>query len=319
MNPCLASPPAQEISGISRISQLRSLQAGIAGLACRPASSVDMPLSWISGRVLAETVPARAPEGPHLSEGTLLNATHVPMLTDLGLSAVRVFDRIRVGIISLLDEGPLPIEARRNGADTATMLAMAAEQMGAKAFAYTCKSSDERLLVQSLTAFAASCSLVLVIGRLGSELRAALGHAGLLGDSHQMRDLDLQPFGELQMARAGAAHLIALPAEPMRAFATFTAFVSPLLRALTGRTDVLPPMASAILVDGEEIDLHGRGLLWVHEQPGSPCSDTTFVKRAAGTGAASLAGASGLAWRPMDLHRARPAGVAYLALRSWLG
>ena len=242
----------------------------------------------------------------------------MPFLAEIGLSTVRVFERVRVGVIALLDDGRPPVAPSGGAAVAATMMSAAVEQMGAKALWSSCRADDEACLVRSARMFAAECSLVLIVGSAGGEAAAALGRCEL-SCVVSIRQVGLDPFGQMQFVKVGAAHMISLPADPAAAFATFTAFVSPLLRALAGRFDVLPPVASAVLIDGEHCGARDGGLVWVREQPAHPSGSTELVACPATRDPPCLAAATGLAWCPPDLDASEPAAVAYLPFRHWIG
>ncbi len=323
MKSCYASLPLLEREFIAGLSQLTTAQQRIAELADRPVSVVDVPLCRVSGRVLAESIPearwALTCGGPLLREGLSLSATHVPLLTEVQRATVRVFERVRVGVIALVSDDRALTGQDRCASQAATMLSAAIEQMGARAFMTTCRISDEGLSVRSVRAFAAECSLVLIVGTVDGELHAALKRSGVFGEASGLTGLSLPPFGDMHLARAGSAHVIALPADPTRALVTFMAFVSPLVRALGGRCDVLPPVSSAVMVNGDAAEMRDGEVRWVRERSEPSPRGISLIACPAGPNAASLAGATGLAWRAHAVDSDEAGTVTYLPLRSWIG
>jgi len=275
------------------------MQLKMAGLVDGFLPTTDVTLSAIAGRVLAEPLSRLRPLSVQAEQvmevGTFLRPAHVPLLSSLGRTTVRVFERVRIGILALGSSGRAPPHGDDSATATANMLSAAVEHMGAKAFVSTCDTSDACHLLSSLKALlSAGCSLVLI--------------------ASDVSELELQPFGGVQLARACKAHLVALPADPEAAYATFTALVSPLVRALSGRTDVTSVASSALLMDDRNGQASGSGPFWVHEQPAlSRCGAARVVRRTGG-GLVAIADATGIAWCPADLGCVLPGAVAYLPL-----
>jgi len=313
-------PPAASNHDRERL-RLEVVQRRIAALAEGPVSTIEVPVDRVSGRVLAEPIPcagAGTTDGGDawLGRGTVLSAVHVATLAGLGRSTVRVFERTRVGIVAWHDHGEPGTRSRHASVASATLSA-AVEQMGAKAFASTCRSADEACLVRSVKMFAAECSLVLVIGFPGEEQLAALKRAGLSCDASGVRTIALHPFGEIRLGKVGSAHIVALPKAPADAFAAFAALVSPLLRALSGRSDLLPILPAAILAGEEGSEALDDGLAWVRERAPMQCNGTELVRCAVAP--ACFAGATGLAWRAPRHDPGSPTGLIYLPFKTWLG
>jgi len=291
----------------------------MAALVENPLATSEVPLSAVAGRVLAEALHSSAQSGEQgeqvLASGTLLRPAHVPLASSLGRSTVRVFERLRVGVMAVGCSGRAPPMKAQDSGTTVTLLSAAAEHMGAKTFVSTCDASDACHLLGSLKALlSAGCSLVLIAGTLDADMRKALERSGALREATAVSEVAFAPFGAIQVARTSNAHLVAVPSDPEMAYATFTALVSPLLRALSGRADVISPASSALLIDdqvGERVD---RSPLWVYEQPAlSRCSAARVVRRTS-HGMAAIADASGIAWCPSDLGCVLPGAVAYIPL-----
>ncbi len=306
--PCLAS-----------LGHLRAMQLKMASLVESSLPTTDVTLSAIAGRVLAEPLsnlrPPSAQAEQVIEVGTLLRPAHVPLLSSFGRTTVRVFERVRIGILALGGSGRAPPNRDDSASATAIMLSAAVEHMGAKAFVSSCDASDACHLLSSLKALlSAECPLVLIAGTIDGEMREALELSGALREASDVSELEFQPFGGVQLARACKAHLVALPADPQAAYATFTALVSPLVRALSGRTDVTSLASSALLIDDRNDQASGPGPFWVYEQPAlSRCGAARAVRRTGG-GLAAIADATGIAWCPADLGCVLPGAVAYLPL-----
>jgi molybdopterin molybdotransferase len=312
-----AAPPSPCVSSLDR---LRAVQLEMAGLVEGPLPTTDVTLSAIAGRVLAEPLhrlddSSSAKGEPILAPGTLLRPAHVPVLASPGRTTVRVFERPRVGIMALGGGGRAPPAGGDSASTTATMLSSVIEQMGAKAFVSSCDTSDACHLLSSLKALlSAGCSLVLIVGAIDGEMREALERSGALREATNLSDLELEPFGSVQLARACKAHLVALPTDPETAYATFIALVSPLVRALSGRSESTSPTSTALLIDDRTGHRPGPGPFWVHEQPALSRCGAARVLRRTDDGLAAIADATGLAWCPSDLGCVLPGAVAYIPL-----
>ncbi len=310
------APPSPCVASIDR---LRAVQLEMASLVEGPLPTTDVTLSSIAGRVLAEPLhrldPSSAQGVPILASGTLLRPAHVPVLSSLGRTTVRVFERVRVGIMAFGSNGRAPPATGDSAPTTATMLSAAIEQMGGKAFVSSCDTSDACHLLRSLKALlSAGCSLVLIVGAIDGEMQEALEQSGALREATNLGALELEPFGSVQLARACKAHLVALPTDPTTAYAAFTALVSPLVRALSGRTEATSPASTALLIDDRTGRHPGPGPFWVYEQPALSRCGAARVLRRTHDGLAAMADATGLAWCPPDLGCVLPGAVAYISL-----
>jgi len=306
------APPRPCVASLGR---LEAVQLEMARLAVGPLQTTDVTLSAIAGRVLAEPLHHPGPDAePLLSAGTLLRPTHVPLFASQGRDAVRVYERVRVGIMAFGSGGRASARAGDRAAATATMLSAAIEQMGAKPFISACDPADACHFLSSVKALlSAGCSLVLIAGTMDDETRDALERSGALREATAVREVALEPFGSVQLARACKAQLVALPAEPQAAYVAFTALVSPLVRALCGRSDATSPASSALMIDDRTGAEPAPGAFWVHEQPMPSRCGAARVLRRTGCGLASIAQATGIAWSPPDLGCVLPGAVAYMS------
>ncbi len=312
-NPLPVAPPSPCAASLGR---LKAVQLEMANLLETPLVTTDVSLSAIAGRVLAEplfrTNSESDPAEPLLAAGTVLRPTHVPLLASLDRATVRVYERARVGIMAFGSRAPP--KAGSSAATTATMLSAAVEQMGGKPFLSACDLSDACHFLSSLKALlSAGCSLILVAGTIDDQTRAALEQSGALREATNVKEVALEPFGSVQVARACKAQLVALPSDPEVAYAAFTALVSPLLRALSGQSDATSPAASALLIDDRAGQHATSGPFWVYEQPALSRCGAARVLRRAGSGLGSIGEATGIAWCPPDLGCVLPGAVAYIS------
>ncbi len=311
-------PVASPRPCVASLGRLEAVQLEMANLLEGPLPTIDVKLSTIAGRVLAE--PLRRPGSdpgqaePLLAPGTLLRPAHVPLFASHNRATVRVYERARVGIMAFGSSGRAPPKAGDRAAATATMLSAAIEQMGAKPFSSACDPADACHFLSSLTALlSAGCSLVLIAGTIDDETRGALERSGALREATNVREVGLEPFGSVQVARACKAQLVALPPDPEAAYVAFTVLVSSLVRALSGRSDATVPASSALMIDDRMGEQPASGPFWVHEQPVPSRCGAARVLRKTGGGLASIAEASGIAWFPPDLGCVLPGAIAYIS------
>ena len=112
---------------MASLDRLRALQLKMAGLVEAPLATSEVPLSALAGRVLAEALHRSSPSGERgeqvLSSGTLLRPAHVPLVSSLGRSTVRVFERLRVGIMAMGCGGRAPpMKVEDDSGTTVTLL-----------------------------------------------------------------------------------------------------------------------------------------------------------------------------------------------------
>lgn len=314
-DPLPVAPPRPCVASLGR---LEAVQLEMASLLEGPLPTADVTLSAIAGRVLAEPLHRPGPDSgqaePLLAPGTLLRPMHVPLFASQDRATVRVYERARVGIMAFGSSGRAPPKAGDRAAATATMLSAAIEQMGAKPFISACDTSDACHFLSSVKALlSAGCSLVLIAGTIDDETRGALERSGALREATSVREVGLEPFGSVQLAPACKAQLVALPADPEAAYVAFTVLVSPLVRALSGRSAATSRASSALMIDDRMGEQPAAGPFWVYEQPVPSRCGAARVLRRTGSGLASIAEATGIAWSPPDLGCALPGAVAYIS------
>lgn len=311
--------PRPQPPALLTLGALRQGQLQLAALATPVAATADVPLARAAGRVLAADLGA-GPDaaGPLVARGTRLDARHLPLFVGAGQAMASVLARARIGVIALPDDEDAP--PRHTGATaSAAWLAAALERLGAQAFEATCRAPDPKRLLATLEMFGGGCDLVLTAGFLRPDLCDAVREAqARRGEPDTVETLSLRPFGALQALQVGTTRVVALPADLESAVAAFTTLLTPLIRRLQGRTDVLPDVRAAELGSGQRHDTEPGRLVPARVDPGALNSRLVLERVAGACGGQALAAADGLAWNAAEFASFDRPTVAYFPFESWL-
>ena len=308
-----AQPPA-----LLTLGALRQAQLQFATLATPVAATADVPLARAAGRVLAVDLESAADAAaPLVPRGTRLDARHLPLLVDAGQPMASVLARVRVGVIALPDDEDAP--PRRCGATaSAAWIAAALERLGAQAFEATCRAPDAKRLLATLEMFGGGCDLVVTAGFLRPDLCAAVREAQVRrGQPDTVETLSLRPFGALQALQVGSTRVVALPAGLESAVAAFTTLLTPLVRRLQGRIDVLPDVRAAELGGSQRHDAEPWRPFPVRLDPGALTSRLVLARTAGGDAGLALAAADGLAWHAAEFASFDRPTAAYFPFETW--
>lgn len=311
--------PRPQPCALLTLGALRQAQLQLAALATPVAATADVPLARAAGRVLAaDLAAADAAAGPLAARGTRLDARHLPLFVGAGQAMASVLARVRVGVIALPDDEDAP--PRRSGATaSAAWIAAALERLGAQAFEATCRAPDPKRLLATLEMFGGGCDLVVTAGFLRPDLCAAVREAQAgRGQPDTVETLSLRPFGALQALQVGATRVVALPAELESAVAAFTTLLTPLIRRLQGRNDVLPDVRAAELGDEPRHDAQPWRLFPARVDPGALNPRLALERVAEHDAALALAAADGLAWHAAEFASFDRPTVAYFPFESWM-
>jgi len=199
-----------------------------------------------------------------LPAGTAIHSAQIALAAACGHTALEVFVRPRVAILTTGDE-LVPVESSpaagqiRNS--NAPMLAAMVEAAGGEPWVLPTAADDAEALDAAL-AQAADAGLLIVTGGVSAGkfdlVEPALARAGARFHFTGVRIQPGKPlvFGELPRGRkqarrargaACALPLFGLPGNPVSSAVTFLLFVAPVLAALAGRLDSAPRFALARL------------------------------------------------------------------------
>ncbi|MEO6984602.1 MAG: gephyrin-like molybdotransferase Glp [Paralcaligenes sp.] len=191
-----------------------------------------------------------------LAEGTRLEAPHIAVLASQGLVDMPVYPQIKIGILTTGDELAFPGQPRRpeqifnsNG----PMLAALADRLGAQVVHVLHALDTRSSLKKALTTLLKDCDLVLTVGgvSVGEKdlVKPAIEEAGGTLDLWRVC---MKPGKPVALAHARNKPIVCLPGNPVSAFSVFTLLVSPLIRTMQGRCDILPPVQFGCLKTAKE-------------------------------------------------------------------
>ncbi|GAA0217299.1 molybdopterin molybdotransferase MoeA [Castellaniella daejeonensis] len=257
-----------------------------------------------------------------LARGTRLGAGQLAVLAAQGYDRAPVFPRLKVGILTTGDElippgQPLPPAAIHNS--NAPMLASLCSGLGTAVPMLRHARDDADATRRALAELNEACDLVLSVGG------ASVGEKDLvkpalesLGGTLDLWKVRMKPGKPVALAELNGRPVVCLPGNPVSAFAVFMLLVSPLIRGLQGRRDVLPPVRRGILdtlrpVGGERDDF-----LRVQAAQGAGLPRLTPHSQQSSGALSSLAWAHGLARIPAGARLESGAEVDWMALSDWL-
>lgn len=174
-----------------------------------------------------------------LKAGTRLRPQEIALAAALGVSALEVRARPRVGVFSTGDElshegGPLR-DGAIHDANRPALLALVA-RAGAQPIDLGALPDDPARIAPALAEAARRCDLMLTSGgvSMGEEdhVRGAIESVGAL----VFWRVGIKPGRPVAMGVVGGAPLMGLPGNPAAVFVTFFALARPMIAALAGET-----------------------------------------------------------------------------------
>ena len=257
-----------------------------------------------------------------LTRGTRLSARHLAVLAAQGCDRAAVFPRITVGILTTGDElvapgQPLPPAAIYNS--NAPMLASLCEGLGTCTPLLRHARDDAAATRQALAELNAACDLVLSVGG------ASVGEQDLvkpaiesLGGTLDLWRVRMKPGKPVALAELNGRPVVCLPGNPVSAFAVLTLLVSPLIRGLQGRSDVLPPVRRGILDTPRTVGGDRDDFLRVQASDDTGLPRLTPHAQQSSGALSSLAWSHGLARIPAGMRLTAGAEVGWMAWSDWL-
>jgi len=261
---------------------------------------------------------------PLLPAGTLLQAAHVALLASQGLAQVPVYARLRVGVLTTGDELVVPGQPRAEEQiynSNGPMLAALVRGMGADPVHVLHARDDEASLHQALRTLAADCDLILSVGGVSVGERDLVKPAiESLGGELALWKVRMKPGKPVALARIQDKPIVCLPGNPVSAYAVFAVLVSPMLRAMQGRTEIYPPVQRVPLRTDRPRQDSREEFLRVQLQFDDAGAARLVPYAHQGSGViSSMPWATGLARLPYDVLVEDGAAVRYYDLRHWLG
>lgn len=190
-----------------------------------------------------------------LPKGTLIRAAEIALLASQGYAEVTVYSRLKVGILTTGDELILPGQPRNTEQiynSNGPMLASMVENMGAEAVHVLHALDTHESLQAAFATLLADCDLVLTVGGVSvGEKDLVKPTIEALGGTMDLWRVRMKPGKPVALAHAQGKPIVCLPGNPVSAFAVFAVLVSPLIRNMQGRAQVLPALQYGKLATGK--------------------------------------------------------------------
>jgi molybdopterin molybdotransferase len=179
-----------------------------------------------------------------LYPGIVLQPPHIALIAGQGIDRVAVFTKVNIGILTTGDElvaaGGIR-HAHQIYNSNGPMLATWAEKLGAQVVMVLQTGDDKAAIRTALETLLEQCDLVIVVGG------ASVGDRDFVKpviDSISGRDVlsgvKMKPGKPVCVASVDDKPVVCLPGNPSAALIVSTLLVSPLIRRMQGRSEVLP-------------------------------------------------------------------------------
>ncbi|OZI65156.1 molybdopterin molybdotransferase MoeA [Bordetella genomosp. 1] len=257
-----------------------------------------------------------------VAAGTVLGAGHIALLASQGIAQVRVFRRLRVGVLTTGDElvNPgLPRAEAQIYNSNAPMLATLLEGVGAEVAHVLHARDEEADTREALQTLLRECDLVLSVGGVSVGERDLVKPAlEALGATLALWKVRMKPGKPVALAHVDGKPVVSLPGNPVSAFAVFTVLVSPLIRRMQGRTEVRPPVSRLKLRTPAPRRDDRAEFVRVQRHDGEAGGELQLYPHQGSGVMSSLPWCTGLARLPADETVNDGDVVRYYDLRHWL-
>ena len=175
-----------------------------------------------------------------LAKGTMIRAKHIAILAALGIAKVRVFRKIRVGVLSTGDE-LVEYQVKPQGSQirniNSVMLASQILEAGAEPILYPIVRDDLPELEKAVSRAISECDLILISG--GSSVGEKDHTYQVLETLGEIlfHGISIKPGKPTLFALIHDKPVLGLPGHPQAAFFAFRLFVMPALWKLMGNAD----------------------------------------------------------------------------------
>jgi molybdopterin molybdotransferase len=258
-----------------------------------------------------------------LAKGTLLGAQQIALLASQGYAEVTVYATLKVGILTTGDELIKPGQPRGDEQiynSNGPMLAALLQDMGADVRHVLHAADTEDALREAFSTLLADCDLVITVGGVSvGEKDLVKPVIEQMGGKLDLWRVCMKPGKPVALAHANNKPIVCLPGNPVSAFVVFVLLVSPLVRTMQGRDDVLPAVqygrlsTSATYYEKREEFIRVRAL----HAPDGATALQPYAQQGSGI-ISSLPWSSGLARIPVDTRIGDGDLVAYYSWANWL-
>lgn len=255
--------------------------------------------------------------------GTMIRAAEIAMLASQGITELTVYVPLKIGILTTGDELVDPGQPRGEGQiynSNAAMLAALCTGLGAHVVHALHAMDTMESLQAAFETLLADCDLILTAGgvSVGEKdlVKPAIEH---LGGTLDLWRVCMKPGKPVALAHVRNKPIIGLPGNPVSASVVFTLLVTPLIRAMQGRSVTLPPVQYGKLATNRTFSETREEFLRVRAQFGADGSNRLAPYAQQGSGIiSSLPWASGLARIPANTTVTNNDIVSYYDTLHWL-
>jgi molybdopterin molybdotransferase len=200
------------------------------------------------------------------------------------------------------------------------MLAALLENMGVKIMHVLHAADTEEALHEAFATLLAECDLVITVGGVSvGEKDLVKPVIEQLGGTLDLWRVRMKPGKPVALARAGNKPIVCLPGNPVSSFVVFVMLVSPLVRMMQGRDDILPPVHYGKLSTTTTYRETREEFIRVRALPATDGSTALEPYPLQGSGIiSSLPWSSGLARIPVNTLVGNGDIVAYYSWAHWL-
>lgn len=257
-----------------------------------------------------------------IAQGQKLNSRHLAALAAQGVTHIDAYPVPRIGILSTGDELVDPGTALQEGQiynSNTPMLEGLIHEIGAQATMKLHAPDTIDGIQEALKQLIDNCDVVLTVGgvSVGEKdfVKPAIEGIGGKMDLWRVR---MKPGRPVTLAQVRRTPVIGLPGNPVSAFAVFVLMVSPLIRRLQGRTEILPPVLYGYLDSSRDFFDSREEFLRVQAHPKSDGKLQLVPHPKQGSAMiSSLSWANGLARIPAETKIAHGDIVRYYDFNLW--
>lgn len=179
-----------------------------------------------------------------LAKGRLIGPGEIALLASQGYAEISVYARLKIGVLTTGDELLNPGQPRGDAQiynSNGPMLTALCQDMGASVVHCLHAQDTAESLREAFTVLLADCDLVLTVGGVSvGEKDLVKPTIEALGGTLDLWRVCMKPGKPVALAQVQGKPVVCLPGNPVSAFVVFSLLVTPLLRTMQGRTQVIP-------------------------------------------------------------------------------
>jgi len=207
-----------------------------------------------------------------ICRGQRLNSISLGILASQGKKHIKVFTRPKIGILStgseLIAAGE-PLPPGKIYDSNFYTLSMRAREAGAQVGFISNINDNPYLLATALNEALKLCDVIVTSGGVSVGEHDYMPQAGeLIGAKTLFHGIAAKPGGSALSLKKDGKLILCLSGNPFAAFATFELLAIPVLRKLSGCSEVLPKRLTATLMDAFNKPSKGRRFLRAYMEGG---------------------------------------------------